>query len=128
MTIKTEIPDFFRFKGKKIGENQRVFIIAELGINHSGSLKQAMKLVDSAHKAGAEIVKHQTHVIEDEMSSVAKDVIPGNADESIYDILSDFMETKTFYAIEYEPIMTSDGLYHNNLTCAHVFIGSEVQG
>ena len=44
-------------------------------------------MVDSACKAGAEIVKHQTHIVEDEMSKEAKKVIPGNATVSIYDIM-----------------------------------------
>ena len=33
------------------------------------------------------MVKHQTHIVEDEMSSAAKNVIPGNADVSIYEIM-----------------------------------------
>ena len=32
-------------------------------------------------------MKHQTHIVEDEMSGAAKSVIPGNADISIYDIM-----------------------------------------
>ena len=35
--------------------------------------------------------------------------------DTIYDILSDFMEVKTFYGVEYESEMTSDGLVHSNL-------------
>jgi sialic acid synthase SpsE len=33
------------------------------------------------------VIKHQTHIVEDEMSSEAKNVIPGNADVSIYEII-----------------------------------------
>ena len=44
-------------------------------------------MVDAAKKAGVEIVKHQTHIVEDEMSSAAKNTIPGNADVSIYEIM-----------------------------------------
>ena len=44
-------------------------------------------MVDAAIKNGAEIIKHQTHIIEDEMSDDAKKVIPGNADVSIYQIM-----------------------------------------
>ena len=62
-------------------------VIAEIGINHEGSLDVAKEMVDSAHRAGAEIVKHQTHIVEDEMSTAAKKVIPGNADISIYEIM-----------------------------------------
>jgi len=35
-------------------------IIAEAGVNHNGDEKLAFKLVDAAHKAGADIVKFQT--------------------------------------------------------------------
>ena len=45
-------------------------------------------MVDAAASAGVEVVKHQTHVIDDEMSGAAKKVIPGNADQSIYEIMS----------------------------------------
>jgi len=35
-------------------------IIAEAGVNHNGDEKLAFKLVDAAHKAGADIIKFQT--------------------------------------------------------------------
>jgi len=75
--------------GKRIiGENYPPLVIAEIGINHEGSLKTACKMVDSAYEAGAEIIKHQTHVVDDEMSAEAKKVIPGNSDQSIYEIMA----------------------------------------
>jgi len=72
---------------RNIGKNYPPLVIVEIGINHEGSLETAFRMVDAAHTAGAEIIKHQTHVVEDEMSSEAKKVIPGNADISIYDII-----------------------------------------
>ncbi|MCR6572399.1 N-acetylneuraminate synthase family protein [Campylobacter insulaenigrae] len=62
-------------------------VVPEIGINHNGSLEIAKLMVDSAKRAGAKIIKHQTHVVEDEMSNAAKKVIPGNADISIYEIM-----------------------------------------
>jgi sialic acid synthase SpsE len=73
--------------GRMVGYDYPPLVITEIGINHNGSLKTAFKLVDAAISAGAEVIKHQTHVVEDEMSSAAKDVIPGNSDESIYEIM-----------------------------------------
>lgn len=73
--------------GRKIGPDFPPLVIAEIGINHEGSLKVAKEMVDAAYRAGAECVKHQTHIVEDEMSGAAKKVIPGNADVSIYEIM-----------------------------------------
>tara|TARA_B100000965_G_C19573616_1_gene750290 strand:- start:791 stop:1837 length:1047 start_codon:yes stop_codon:yes gene_type:complete len=77
----------FEIGGRKVGYNYQPIVIAEIGINHSGNLGVAKKMVDSASLAGAEIIKHQTHVIEDEMSKRALKVIPGNSSKSIYEIM-----------------------------------------
>ena len=73
--------------GRKIGPDYPPLVIAEIGINHEGSLAVAKEMVDAAHRAGVEVVKHQTHIVADEMSGAAKKVIPGNADVSIYEIM-----------------------------------------
>ncbi len=78
---------FIEIAGRKIGIDFPPLVIAEIGINHEGSLQTALEMVDAAHRAGAEVVKHQTHIVADEMSAVAKKVIPGNADVSIYEIM-----------------------------------------
>ncbi|WP_366184789.1 N-acetylneuraminate synthase family protein [Flavobacterium ovatum] len=70
-----------------VGPDYPPLVIAEIGINHEGSLKVAKEMVDAAHRAGVEVVKHQTHIVADEMSAAAKKVIPGNADVSIYEIM-----------------------------------------
>jgi|TARA_B110000027_G_C16115039_1_gene299707 N-acetylneuraminate synthase len=77
----------FKIGKRNIGPNYPPLVISEIGINHNGSLDLAIHIADSAIKAGAEIIKHQTHVIEDEMSEEAKSVIPGNAKVSIYEII-----------------------------------------
>jgi sialic acid synthase SpsE len=77
----------FKICNRFVGVDHPPLIIAELGINHGGSLKVAMDLANSAIEAGAEFIKHQTHVIEDEMIPAAKQVIPGNSDISIYEIM-----------------------------------------
>ena len=77
----------FEIAGRKIGYDYEPLIIAEIGINHEGSLVVAKEMVDAAYSAGVEVIKHQTHVINDEMSSAAKNIIPGNAKVSIYEIM-----------------------------------------
>ena len=74
---------------RKIGPNHNPLLIAEIGINHNGSLDEAKKIVDAAVFAGIEVIKHQTHVVEDEMSPEAHKVIPGNSDKSIYQIMEE---------------------------------------
>ena len=73
--------------GRRIGPAHPPLVIAEIGINHEGSLNTAFEMVDAARRAGVEVVKHQTHVVEDEMSGAARKVIPGNAKVSIYEIM-----------------------------------------
>ena len=73
--------------GRKIGDDYPPIVIAEIGINHEGCLDTAIAMADAAINVGAEIIKHQTHVVEDEMSDEAREVIPGNADVSIYEIM-----------------------------------------
>ena len=74
--------------GRKVGPAHVPLVIAEIGINHEGSLQTAFEMVDAAKRAGVEVVKHQTHVVEDEMSGAAKQVVPGNANVSIYEIMA----------------------------------------
>jgi len=45
--------------GRRVGAGQPVLVIAEIGINHNGSLDMARKLIDGAYLAGAEAVKFQ---------------------------------------------------------------------
>jgi sialic acid synthase SpsE len=76
----------FEIAGRHIGPTAPPLVIAEIGINHEGSLTKALRMVDDAAAAGCECVKFQCHVIEDEM--IPNDVIPGNATESIWDIMA----------------------------------------
>lgn len=78
---------FIEIAGRKIGLDFPPLVIAEIGINHNGSLETAKEMVDAASRAGVEVVKHQTHIVEDEMSGEAKKVIPGHTKESIYEIM-----------------------------------------
>jgi len=72
--------------GRLVGLEHPPLVIAEIGINHEGSLEKAIQMVDDAAAAGCECAKFQSHVISDEM--IPNDVVPGNARESIWDIMS----------------------------------------
>ena len=79
--------NFFKIADRNVGENFKPLVIAEIGINHGGKLNEAIKIAAAAIKSGAEIIKHQTHIPDDEMSLEALQVKPGNANESIYEVI-----------------------------------------
>lgn len=79
----------FRIGNRIVGPNKKPLIIVELGINHKGNIKIAKKIIDSAKRAGAEMIKHQTHLPDCEMSEEAKKITPVHSNESIYKIISD---------------------------------------
>ena len=77
----------FQIGNIEVGAGAIPVVIPEIGINHEGSLEVAKEMVDAAWRSGARIVKHQTHIVSDEMSKAAKKVVPGNATVSIYEIM-----------------------------------------
>ncbi len=58
-------PKTIEVDGRKIGEGKAVFIIAEIGINHNGSVEKAKELIDTAIKAGADAVKFQVRNLQE---------------------------------------------------------------
>ena len=61
-----------KIKNKKIGEKHPVFVIAEGGINHNGSVKVAKKLVLKASEIGSDAIKFQTFIASDLTSIKSK--------------------------------------------------------
>ena len=76
-----------RINNRVISKKSKPLIVAEIGINHFGSLKIAKKIVDKIKKSGAEAVKVQIHIPEEEMSEEAKYIIPGNSHLSIFEVI-----------------------------------------
>lgn len=71
---------------KKIGSSQPVFVIAEAGINHNGTFSIAKKMIDMAKKAGADCIKFQTHIVEEEMTKT--NILPGKISKTpLWDII-----------------------------------------
>ncbi len=79
----------FQIGKRKVGNKYPPLIIAEIGINHFGSLKKAKKIVLAAKKSGAEAVKVQIHIPNEEMSEEAKFIKPGNSNKNIYKIIKE---------------------------------------
>jgi N,N'-diacetyllegionaminate synthase len=57
--VKDYFNKYFNIDGKKIGQNEPTYIIAEAGSNHNGNIEQAKRLVDIAVEAQADAVKFQ---------------------------------------------------------------------
>ena len=75
-----------KIKNRTVGKEFKPLVIAEIGINHEGDFLKAKKMIDDAHQSGAECVKFQYHITEEEM--IKNDVIPGNTTESIWEVIS----------------------------------------
>ena len=73
---------------REISPSRPPLVIAEIGINHGGDLEVAKNMVRLAALSGCECVKHQTHIVEDEMTDEAKQIFPPNAEVSIWDIMA----------------------------------------
>lgn len=79
------MPDFMIGK-RKIGSNHPPFFMVEVGINHEGSFDKAIQMVDAAKANGADCVKFQCHITEEEM--IPTDMRPGKiSDERLWDII-----------------------------------------
>ena len=76
-----------KIKNLTISNNTPPPLIAEIGINHGGSLSLAKKMAKLAVDNGANIIKHQTHIIEDEMSEEADSFKISYVNQSIYEVM-----------------------------------------
>ena len=76
-----------KIENRTISSKDAPLIIAELGINHGGNFSVAEQMVRKAAERGCEVIKHQTHFLEDEMTQDAKHIMPPNADVSIWDVM-----------------------------------------
>ena len=62
----------------KIASNKRVFVIAEIGMNHNGSFSRAIKLIDHASEIKADCVKFQMRNLKELYSKDALNISSGD--------------------------------------------------
>ena len=74
-----------RIGGQLVGPSQKPFIVAEAAINHQGQYDIAERMVHMAHAVGADAIKFQIHVLENEMLREAPQ--SDNFDEPLWDTL-----------------------------------------
>jgi N,N'-diacetyllegionaminate synthase len=78
----------FKIGSSLIGENNKAFIIAEIGVNHNGEYSLAKKLIDQAILCGADCVKFQTFT--------AGNVVTKNTELAKYQIKNKVKEKNQF--------------------------------
>jgi sialic acid synthase SpsE len=83
-----EIPAIF-IAGRRVASDVPPFVIAELGINHGGSVDRAVALVHAAADAGAHAIKLQT-IVADRLVSPACPAPAHVRAESMVDFFRDF--------------------------------------
>lgn len=76
-----------KIANREISPDHPPLVIAEIGINHGGDLEVAKNMARLAAEAGCEMIKHQTHIVSDEMTEEAKQIFPPNADVSIWEVM-----------------------------------------
>ena len=76
-----------RLGGRTIGGGSGVFVIAEIGINHNGSVEEAVKLIDAAADCGADAVKFQSFRAEHLLVCTRDRYAQQSGEETAYDLL-----------------------------------------
>ncbi len=76
-----------RIGNRLVGPGHRPLIIAEAAINHQGDLETATRIVHVAHALGADVIKFQIHVLENEM--LRETPKSDNFDKSLYETLDE---------------------------------------
>lgn len=102
LSLKQRIKNFFsrphkrvKFGNRYVGPDEPVFIIAEIGINHNGSIERAKQLIDVAVDAGADCAKFQMRDIESLYSNKgdANDITENLNSQYILDVINKFQLT-----------------------------------
>jgi N-acetylneuraminate synthase len=76
--------------GRHIGNGFQPYVIAEISANHNGQMATAMKIIEEAHRAGADAVKLQTY---------RPDTITLNASTEDFQIKGGLWDGQTLYSL-----------------------------
>jgi len=95
MSLPADIPAIV-INGRRIAEDERPYIIAELSANHNGRLETAMRIIEEAAKAGADAVKLQTY---------RPDTITLDCDSDEFTIKGGIWDGRTLYELYKEAHM-----------------------
>ena len=82
-----------KIETREIGPGHAPFIIAEMSANHHGTLNNALQIIDSAKRAGADAVKLQTY---------RPDTITLDSDAEEFMIRGGLWDGKTLYQLYQE--------------------------
>ena len=85
--LKKQLKNTIKIGNRIISNESKPFVIAEVGINHEGSMIKAKKMIYDAYYAGCECVKFQCHIAKEEMTDDAKKIVPSNCKNNVYDII-----------------------------------------
>ena len=89
--------------GTSIGNSEKCYVIAEIGINHNGKLDIAKKLIDVAVKAGANAIKFQKRNLKDLYREDALN--DPNIESQGFEILLQVLKEVEFNEKEYKQIV-----------------------
>lgn len=98
---------FMHIAGRRIAADAPPYVIAEMSANHNGSLETAIRLIETAARAGADAVKLQTYT---------PDTITLKADSEDFCIKGGLWDGKTLYQLYSEAYMPWD--WHQPLFAA----------
>lgn len=90
--------EFIQINGRRIGKDEKTFIIAEAGVNHNGNMTLAKQMIDAAVEAGVDAVKFQTFktdkLILKNIDKAPYQKVTTNSNETQYDMLKHLEVTK----------------------------------
>ena len=81
----------FKIKNRLVGDSAPVFIVAEACDNHLGNMEEAKSMVRAAKRAGADAIKFQHHLPDEEM--LPETPMSDNMQEPLYDFLKKYALT-----------------------------------